>query len=144
MFVSAITDRSSMAALEHTLTFGEARLKVIAENVANIGTAGYRARQLDKAGFQGALRDALDRRGSDVSRPLEIRDTGEVATDRHGRLAVRPSTAPAENILFHDGTNMSIEAQMSELAETQMMHRSAALLLRNKVDGLRKAIAGRL
>jgi flagellar basal-body rod protein FlgB len=133
-----------MPALGHALTFGEARLRVIAENVANIGTGGYRAKQLDKGGFQAAMREALDRRGQNVSQPLEIRDTGEVSTDRQGRLVVKPSLRPAENVLFHDGTNMSIESQMSELAETQMMHRSAALLMRNRVDGLRKAIAGRV
>ncbi len=61
-----------------------------------------------------------------------------------GILEVTPSVEPAENIFFHDGTNMSLERQMSDLAETGMMQDLATTLLRGEYAGLRKAIRGRV
>jgi flagellar basal body rod protein FlgB len=65
-----------------------------------------------------------------------------VQTDQAGRLSIRPSRQPAENVLFHDGTNLSIEREMARLAETGMVHELATSLLRGRFDGLRTAIRG--
>ncbi len=142
MYLSSLTDRGATPALVKTLVYNQARLKMIAENVANIHTPGYRAKQLDVKAFQRALREALDARGSDLSRPLMVRVDGEVKTDRFGRLGVTPRERPVENALFHDGTNLSIDRQMADLAETGMMHELVANLLRGNFESLRKAIRG--
>ncbi|GMU36560.1 MAG: hypothetical protein KJ057_11085 [Phycisphaerae bacterium] len=142
MFISTLTQRGSTPALEATLKFQHERLKVVAENVANFGTPGYRARQLDAKGFQRALRTALTERGSDPRNPLRIDAGREARSGADGRLIVTPSDGPVENVLFHDGTNASLERQMSELAQAALTHRVASELLRNKFDGLRKAIRG--
>jgi len=144
MFFSSLTDRGSVPALVSTLVFSQERLKMIAENVANLNTPGYRAKQLDTQGFQGALRRALDERGDDTTRPFEVEAGDEVRSDDTGRLQVRPSLKPVENGLFHDGTNLSIERQMADLAETGMMHELATQLLVDKMGALRTAIRGRL
>ena len=144
MFVSSITDRGATPALVKTMVFSQARLNMIAENVANIHTPGYRAKQLDTRAFQLALRKALDTRKQDPRRPFVVKAGREVRTDRSGRLTVTPTERPVENILFHDGTNMSIERQMADLAETGMTHRLASMLLRGNFEGLRKAIRGTL
>ena len=143
MFVSSVTDRGAMPALVQTLVFNQARLKMIAENVANSETPGYRTKQLDVQAFQAALRQALDARGSDPHKPLIVRSGEQVTTDAHGHLQVTPSEQPAENILFHDGTNMSIERQMAALAETGMTYELATMLLNKGFGVLRRAIAGR-
>jgi flagellar basal-body rod protein FlgB len=142
MFISTLTQRGAGPALEATLKFQHERLKVVAENVANFGTPGYRARQLDTKGFQRALGMALKQRGADPRNPLVIEAGREARTDDAGRLVVTPSPKPVENLLFHDGTNASLERQMSELAQAALTHRVATELLRGKFDGLRKAIRG--
>ena len=131
-----------MPALVKTLAFNQARLKMIAENVANSETPGYRAKQLDVKAFQQALREALETRQGNLRRPLTVRSGREVTTDEHGVLTVTPSERPVENVLFHDGTNMSIERQMADLAETGMTQELVAALLRGRFEGLRKAIRG--
>jgi len=142
MFISSLTERGSTPALSATLSFNHERLKMLAENVANFGTPGYRTKRLDANRFQSALREALDRRGADARRPLRIQAGREVRTDGQGRMTVTPTREPVENILFHDGTNMSLETQMTQLARTGMSQRVATELLRAKFDGLRKAIRG--
>ncbi len=142
MFVSSMTDRGATPALVQTLVYNEARLAMIAENVANMHTPGYRAKQLDIRAFQGALRNALDARGSNPAGPLMVEVDREVSTNRYGGLSVTPTEKPVRNILFHDGTNLSIESQMADLAKTGLAHEVATRLLRGRFDGLRKAIRG--
>ncbi len=142
MLLSSMTDRGSTPVLINTLVFNQNRLKMIAENIANIHTPGYRTKQLDTAAFQGALREALDVRKRNPKAPFVVRSGNEVRTDRFGSLSVTPSDRPVDNILYHDGTNLSIERQMADLAETGMTHRLAATLLRRNFDSVRKAIRG--
>ncbi len=142
MFISNVTDRGATPALVKTLAFNEARLKVIAENIANWNTPGYRTKRLDAGAFQRSLRQALDARGSDPNKPFVIGAGGEVRTDAYGFLSVTPTERPVENILFHDGTNMSLERQMADLAETGMAHEMAMAMLDGRFDGIRKAIRG--
>ncbi len=115
---------------------------MIAENVANLHTPGYRAKQLDGKAFQSALRGALETRGVDRGKPLRIESGREVTTDARGNIKVTPSEKPPDNILFHDGTNHSIEQEMADLAETRLTHELATALLRDRMDGLRKAVRG--
>ena len=142
MFISSLLDGGATPALASTLTFNERRLKMIAENVANWGTPHYRTKQLDTRAFQRSLRKALDQHASHKDEPFKVSSGKEVSTDDNGYLKVTPSQSPVENVLFHDGTNMSIERQMADLAETGMTHELVATLLKGRVDGLGKAIRG--
>ena len=142
VFFSTLTDGGAAPALIATMTFAEHRAQVIANNVANTHTTGYRAKQLDAKGFQRALQEALDVRDEGAGRPFQIRGGKEVATDERGRLRVTPSDKPVDNVLFHDGTNLSLEREMADLAETAMTHEMASALLRGSFDRMRTAIRG--
>ncbi len=82
MFLASLTDRGATPALVKVLAFNEARLGVIAENIANVSTPGYRAKQLDPRAFQGALKKALEARGGDWKKPFVIENNGQVKTAR--------------------------------------------------------------
>lgn len=141
-FLTSLTNHGATPALIATMSFSEARLRVTAENVANMHTPGYRAKQLDVRQFQQALRKALDEKGSDAGKRLDVRAGRQVATRHDGTLEMQAEYRPVDNALFHDGTNLSLEREMAELAETGMMHDLAASLLRGKFDSMRKAIRG--
>ena len=141
MFVETIIDDGLRPALVKTLAFQEERLRMIAENIANAQTPGFRAKQLDVAGFQHSLRRAMEERKAGES-IFVVENEKEVRTDEQGFLEVIPSEAPAETVLFHDGTNVSLEQQMAELAQTGLWNDLAGRLLHNSYEGLRKAIRG--
>jgi flagellar basal-body rod protein FlgB len=140
MFLSSLTDRGATPAMVASLSFNEANLSVIAENIANATTPGYRAKQLDGASFQRSLREALDRRGTDPNKPFAVRNGRQAETDRYGRLMVSPSERPVDNVLFHDGTNVSIEKEMADLAKTGMSHQLVSTMLKNRYDALTRVI----
>ncbi len=142
VFLESLANRGATPALEKTLAYSEARLKMIAENVANVHTPGYRAKQLDAPGFQRALREALTEKGIDPYQRLDVSVHDEVVTEASGRLSVRPTDVPVEHSLLHDGTNQSIERQMAMLAETGMTYELATMLLNGSFGSLRKAIRG--
>lgn len=144
MYLSAVTNHGAMPALAKAMEFAEARMGVIADNVANMHTPGYRAKTLDPRGFQRALREALEAKDGDPRRPLIVDNGRELRSDAVGRLRMQPSHFPAENVLFHDGTNLSLERQMADLAETAMAHELAATLWKGGIDRLRSAIRGRM
>lgn len=144
MFLADVVNRGNIPLLEKVVAFTEARHKVIAENVANIDTPGYRTKHLDPVKFQEALGKALSRRKEDPSGALELPSTREFHTDASGYLVATPSEEPPENILFHDGTNVRIERQMSMLAENTLMHQVMTDLLQDRYSSLKKAIKGQV
>ncbi|HOB74202.1 MAG TPA: flagellar basal body rod protein FlgB [Phycisphaerae bacterium] len=144
MEFSDLVNREAIPALEKMLAFTQARQRMLTENIANVDTPGYRTKHLDVGAFQRALRSALESNRQTGGASFELKGTDEFRLDSAGRLEVRPSEEPAENVLFHDGTNVRIERQMAMMAENAMMHQAATELLRTKFEGLLKAIRGRV
>ncbi|MCP4590413.1 MAG: flagellar basal body rod protein FlgB [bacterium] len=143
MFFENLLNRGSTPALVTSMAYTQARHKVIAENIANLNTPGYKAKQLDTQAFQRALGEAFDRRAKDSSQPFAI-EGDEFHTDETGALKITPSVSPVDNILFHDGTNISLEREMSDLAENTLMHQMTSTLLQGRIGAVRKAIRGRV
>lgn len=141
-FIQGLTNGGATPALEATLSFAHARHRVIADNVANEHTPGYKAKRLDHGMFQKALKKALDSHTRRAD-PFELPDTDQLRSSR-GRLEFRPTADEPQNILFQDGTNFSIEREMSDLAANAMLVEMTSTLLGGYYDGTRKAIRGRL
>jgi len=139
-----LTGRGPLPVLEKVLSYTEARQRVLAENIANVDTPGYRTKRLDPRLFQQALREALARRQNDPETPLRLPRTKQFFEGPDGRLHVTPVERPPENLLFHDGTNQRIEQQMTDLAENALMHQVAVELLQSQYRLLMEAIRGRL
>jgi flagellar basal-body rod protein FlgB len=140
--MDGVVNSGSIPALDSMLSFLSARLDMIAENVANADTVGYRTKQLDTAAFQNALARAVRQRDPTPGSPLPFRSHAEFRQEPGGKLLFTPSHLPQENILFHDRSDMRIESQMKDLAETVMMHQAVIELLRGQYGALKKAIKG--
>jgi len=142
MFFSDMVNSGTLPAMEKMLAYTQARHRMLTENVANADTPGYAAKQLDTKEFQHALRAAIDTGKKDGTSELQIKGTRQFRQDQQGHLMITPTTEPAENLLFHDHTNMRIEEQMAMLAENAMMHQTVTELLRGKFESMLKAIRG--
>lgn len=145
MWIDRLLHSNTRNALEATARFAEARHEVLSENLANIDTPDYHARQLDPRAFQRSLREALDRAGEGGRpAPLELRGNAQFSLDKSGRAAVKPVEVPAENVLFHDGTNASLERNMTDVAENTLLYQLALARLKSSFETLFSAIRGRM
>jgi flagellar basal-body rod protein FlgB len=142
--LSSIFDSSTVPVLEQVVNFTEARHGVLAGNIANIDTPGYRTRDLSPAQFQKRLKEAIDNRRQAAQSPtyaINARLAGRTAgTGQDGMNKVRESV---KSILHHDDSNISIEQQVAEISKNQAQHNLAVSLMTAQFRLLRAAITER-
>jgi len=144
MWIDRLTANRTAAATELAARFAEQRHLVLAENVANVDTPDFQPRELDPAAFERSLTDALQQARESGSTRLDLRGNAQFVTQADGRLHVRPVVAPAQNVLFHDGTNTRLEQLMTDVSKNELYYDLATTLLRRHYDNLLTAIRGRL
>jgi len=128
MLIDRLLNQGSSPLLEQMLHFTEARHRLIAENVVNISTPGYRQKDLSLETFQQMLAERV-RRSQDAA-------PGSVRFDDIDSEIENPH----RGILFHDGQTRSMEELMSDQAKNALMHNVAIELLRQQFQVLQMAI----
>lgn len=142
MWLDRLLNSPARSAIELAARYAERRHQVLVENVANIDTPDYQEKRLDPQRFQAALRDALAAQRGPAAGDLVLNDR-QVRTDAGGRMEVTPDVEPAENVLFHDGTNARFESLMTEVQENAMNYDLVTSMLKSRFDSLLTAIRGR-
>jgi flagellar basal-body rod protein FlgB len=105
----------SLPALESMLTYASRRQKMIATNIANVDTVGYKTRDLAGPDFRRELAQAYS--------PREV-----LAADAG---SVKPG-----------GNNVDLEIEMAKMVKNSALHSTVATLLANQFMLLREAVAG--
>lgn len=121
-------------AVEHLargLAFATRRHEIISQNIANVETPGYKARDL-----------VFD----DLLRPVR-----QVAADSPG---VPLPTSPAERLARvvysadstpnPDGNDVNLDRQMARLAENTLFHHALVQMLSGQFTALKQSISGRV
>lgn len=142
--LSSFFDSSTIPVLEQVVNFTQARHGVLAGNIANIDTPGYKTRDLSPDQFQSRLKEAMEAR-----RQIEVSPTYAInaqlagrtpATGNDGMDEVRESM---KSILYHDNSDVSIEQQVAEISKNQAQHNLALSLMTAQFRLLRAAITER-
>ncbi len=129
-----LIDRT-MQLLNRTLDLRQARQRVIASNIANEETPGYRATELN---FQDSLQAANRGRGFvtlAVTQGQHIGPRGNSVQQVTGQLG----SVPAGDIPL-DANSVNIELEMAKMSDNAMQYNVAADLLARKFRGLLNAI----
>lgn len=112
------------------LSYATARHEVLAKNIANAETPGYRARDLV---FEEHLKG--------VSRPSAgVLPPGSGAGAVPGTRVVIAADGPAR----HDGNTVHVDQQMARVAENTLYQNTLVQLLANQFNALKQAISGRV
>ena len=109
--------------LAEALTLHQRRHEVLASNLANVETPGFKARDLD---FASALRDAF-----------AAAERGE-APGTEAPQAVEDTTAA----MRADGNTVDVDLQMAKLSANGLGYVSLAKVLQKRIALLRQAIEG--
>ena len=135
--INGLFRHSSIPALQETVAFTQARQGVLAGNLANIHTPGYRTRDLSVESFQEALKKQIA-----VEREEEFVSPGHPISPRQeARHKVRESM---NNIVYHDGTNLDVEKQVVEASKNQYLHNLAISIMTSQFQQLETAISERV
>jgi len=124
--------------LEEVAKFAQARHSVLAGNLANLNTPGYRVRDLSVEDFQERLREAIEQRHA----PPTFRSPGHVDDAADVRYLAQVAEE-AKTILYHDRSNVNLEQQVTEMAKNQMQHNLALAIMNHQFRQLQAAISER-
>ena len=123
---------TSIPALEQTAVFVQRRHDLLAGNLANMDTPGYQSRDLDVTEFQSALSQSIEASSNPRAISPSTRDD----------ILSGPREA-MEQVVFHDGSDVSLEHQVTEIAKNQHMHSLAITTMRSQFALLQAAITER-
>jgi len=123
-------DDKTTKALAASLKYRQMRQELIASNIANAETPGYKAKKID---FEDALARALD---TDEQQTLKTTDSRHFNVGGGGFNNLQPEIYEESN-----GNTVDRDQEMADMAENKIMYDASVQLL-NKKLGLMKYVVG--
>lgn len=133
---------TTIPVLEKVVNFSEARHNVLAGNVANLDTPGYRIRDLSTETFQTRLKEAIE--AKHTSPGPQSQSLSESAFKPSVEQAMEDVEESMKSILFHDDSDVGLDQQVAEIIKNQTQHNTAIAVMRSQFDLLRAAISERV
>jgi flagellar basal-body rod protein FlgB len=134
MVTTGIFSHEHLSDLKTALGVYAQRHGVVSENIANVETTGYQARELR---FEDLLSGARLRLGG--ARTQE----GHLPLGARRLDQAQPEVRAADNDYDNGTNNVDIDVQMTDLATNDLSYRLATRLLSMRYGMLRSAIRGR-
>ena len=130
---------TTIPALGEVLNFAQARHTVLAGNIANVNTPGYRLRDLSPTEFQQQAEGGDCQPAEDSAEPLS-------PGWRHSEPGdpMRQVRASLENLVYHDDTNIDLEKQVAEMTKNHLLHNFALTVMTDQFQLLQTAISERV
>ena len=132
-----LTDMPLMTMLKERMGWLSARQNVLSQNVANVDTPGYTAKDLKPVDFAAALQDA--------TKPAQFQGGMTVTDPRH--ISLDP-TKGADYADFNspdveaspNGNTVSLEQEMIRVSDTQAEYQAASNLYAKAMNMMKTAI----
>lgn len=130
---SSLLNSTAVPALEQTVNFSQKRHLLLASNLANLDTPDYQTRDISVGDFQTQLQKALQ---SPQTPPSSYQTPADVQ-----QASFQKVRDVSKQIMLHDGSDVSLEEQVTEISKNQSMHNTAVALMRSQFQTLKAAIA---
>ncbi len=132
--ISNLIDTGTVPLLRKALSAYAMRHRVVAENIANVGTEGYQAQRVQ---FEQLLQEREGPAPSGLRTHPSHLPIGQADPMPEPKIELDPTP-------FDNGVNnVDIEGEALAEAENLLMYNMATRMLSAKYDGLRRAISGR-
>lgn len=144
--ISSLFSSTEIPVLEQVVRFTEARHGVLAGNIANLDTPGYRSRDLSPALFQSRLKEAIEqnrRRGDDEPTPPDSMHAPAATAESPRHNPIEHVQDGLGSFLRHDEGNVGLDQQVTEIAKNQVLHNTAIALMVSQFRTLGAAISER-
>lgn len=116
-----------------TLQLRTQRAEIIASNISNADTPGYKAKGLD---FQSALSQATSKQQSGITRTNEKHF--DVRTELNNGVGYRVPDQPDTG----DGNTVDVQVERNLYLKNSMQYQASLQFLDGRIKGLKKAING--
>lgn len=125
---------ATIQTLENSLDYATAKNRMIANNIANVDTPNYKAKEID---FKSVLNDT-------ISRTFETKRTNPKHIPfSSGETNHTYRATTSNNTMYnHNGNNVDIDKEMSELAVNQIYYQALVDRLSGKFNSLQTVIRG--
>lgn len=129
-----VTDLSLFSVLKATMRWQQARQSVLAENVANVDSNNYQARDLKPLSFGGMV-------GKPGVAAGEIATTqaGHIGSSGQGGKFAKVRVAGSE--VTPDGNQVTLEDQMMKLTENELNYQAATTLYARALSLVKTALS---
>ena len=141
--LSSMFQSSSIPVLEQVLNFTESRHGVLAGNIANIDTPGYKTRDLSPELFQEQLKGAIETRNQPAP-SYDHQSTYATSRPNEPLDAFRNVAKSLKGILRHDEVDVGLEQQVNEIVKNQQEHNLAVNIMAAQFRLLRAAVTERV
>jgi len=132
----SLLQNTAIPVLEQVVNFAQARQNVLAGNIANIDTPGYRMRDLSPEKFQARLKSAIAHRD-------QMQSSVSVSLGHTSDNPVSEVGSSLTDMLHHDDTNGNLEQQITAAAKNQLQHNMAVSIMTSQFRLLQAAISER-
>jgi flagellar basal-body rod protein FlgB len=136
--IANLFDSTTIPVLQEVVNFSQARHTVLAGNIANMDTPGYKVRDLSVEDFQSRLQQAIEIQHQPPS-SSEGLSPGEIGLQ--GGEPMAEVAKNAKTIMHHDQNNVGIEHQVTEMVKNQMQHNMALSIMVQQFHLLQTAIS---
>ncbi|MFQ3197762.1 MAG: flagellar basal-body rod protein FlgB [Paraglaciecola sp.] len=109
------------------------RMEVIAGNLANANTPGYKARDIN---FQDAMKNARHSRDQNLTRTHENHIQGH--TKGNGEIEFRMPNQPDTG----DGNTVDVQIERNNFLDNGLRYQAGMEFINGKIKGMKKAISG--
>jgi len=130
-----ISDLPIFSMLRTRMNWHQERQRLLAENVANADTPGFRSRDLAPLDFDRQVQQASGQLTLALTSPAHLSGanaTSRFATERPGKYDIRPA-----------GNAVNLEDEMMKVAANQMDHQAAISLYSRSMGLFRTALGKR-
>ena len=138
--IDRLFNNETMGLIQKSLDASSMQQKLIANNLANVDTPGFKRSEVV---FQAKLQAALDtQKTTQTELPAALTDPRHIAFSEQLTLdQVKPSIVQRnDTTLRNDGNNVDIDTEMSDLAQTQVFYSSLAAVAKKQFSILQSAI----
>ncbi|MBE4908735.1 flagellar basal body rod protein FlgB [Bacillus luteolus] len=124
---------STITTLEQAMNYSTAKQKVISHNIANSDTPNYKTKSVSfNSEFSRVLKDSMQANKTDI-RHYDFKSTNSKS------FSVFTKNSSSYN---HNGNNVDIDKEMTELAKNQIYYNAVADRIGSKFNSLKTVIRG--
>ena len=130
------------AMMRTKMQYAGARQSVLAENIANADTPGYKAKDIREPDFKSALASASAAQKLPRALPMTITNAQHMGSGNGAAAEGNPAVINRKSTyeLNPTGNNVVLEEEMAEMADNQMEYQKILGMYRKTVDMFKTAI----